>query len=121
MTKILIIEDEIKLRETLSELLSLAGYDVQEAKDGLEGLEKVIETNPDIIVCDVMMPKLDGYGFMEQLKNTNHRKTPVVFLTAKTESTDLEKGIALGAKAYVLKPFSFQNLNQIIQHHLCNK
>lgn len=118
MTKILVIEDEIKLRETLCELLSIAGYDVTEAKDGLDGLEKLNTTNPDLIICDVMMPKLDGYAFIEQLKNTVHSNIPVVFLTAKTESTDQERGIDLGAKAYVLKPFSFQELKQIIEHHL---
>lgn len=118
MSKILIIEDEIKLKETISELLSLVGYEVLEAKDGLEGLEKVNQTNPDLIICDVMMPKLDGYGFIEQLKQTLHPNTPVIFLTAKTELLDLERGIALGAKAYILKPFSFQELKLIIAHHL---
>lgn len=118
MTKILIIEDEIKLRETVSELLSLAGYDVTEATDGLDGLEKVNQTNPELIICDVMMPKLDGYGFIEQLKKTKYSDIPVLFLTAKTELMDLERGIALGAKAYVLKPFSFQELKRIIEHHL---
>lgn len=121
MNKILIIEDEIKLRETLSELLSLARYDVVEAFDGLDGLEKVVQTNPDLIICDMMMPKLDGYGFIEQLKNTDLGKIPVIFLTAKTESTDQERGIALGAKAYILKPFSFQELKLVIEHHLHNE
>jgi two-component system, chemotaxis family, chemotaxis protein CheY len=118
MTKILIIDDEIKLRETTSELLSIAGYDVVEAQDGLDGLEKVNQTNPDLIICDVMMPKLDGYGFIEQLKSTNYSNIPVLFLTAKTELMDLEKGIALGAKAYIIKPFTFKDLKRIIEHHL---
>jgi len=121
MTKILIIEDEIKLRETLSELLSLSRYDVTEAKDGLEGLEKVKQSNPDLIICDVMMPTLDGYGFMKLLKQSSYSNIPVLFLTAKTEKLDLERGIALGAKAYLLKPFSFQELKQIIEYHLNNK
>ncbi len=118
MTKILIIDDEIKLRETTSELLSIAGYDVVEAQDGLDGLEKVNQTNPDLIICDVMMPKLDGYGFIEQLKSTKYSNIPVLFLTAKTELMDLEKGIALGAKAYIIKPFTFKDLKRIIEHHL---
>lgn len=121
MTKILVIEDEIKLRETICELLSIAGYDVVEANDGLDGLEKVNQTNPDLILCDVMMPKLDGYGFMEQLQKTNHANIPVIFITAKTEVTDLERGIALGAKSYILKPFSFKELKLIIDHHLRHK
>lgn len=121
MTKILIIEDEIKLRETLSELLALAGYEVLEANDGIEGLKKANQANPDLIICDVMMPKLDGYGFIEQLNKTNQSNIPVIFLTAKTESTDLERGIALGAKSYILKPFSFKELKIIIEHHLRHK
>lgn len=121
MTKILIIEDEIKLRETVSELLSLAGYDVTEANNGIEGLEKVNQVIPDLIICDVMMPKLDGYGFIQELQKTNHANIPVIFLTAKTESIDLERGMALGAKSYILKPFSFKELKLILEHHLRHK
>lgn len=80
---LLIIEDEIKLRETVSELLSLSGYEVYEANDGLEGLEKVNLTNPDLIICDVMMPNLDGYGFMEQLKKQNILIFPYYFSRQK--------------------------------------
>ncbi len=118
MTKILIIDDEIKLRETTSELLSIAGYDVYEAQDGLDGLSKVNQVNPELIICDVMMPRLDGYGFLEQMKSNNYPNIPILFLTAKTELIDLERGIALGAKAYILKPFTFQELKRIIEHHL---
>lgn len=118
MNKILVIEDEIKLRETVSELLSISGYEVIKAEDGLDGLEKVKQTNPDLIICDVMMPKLDGYGFIEQLKKTDYANIPVLFLTAKTELVDLEKGIALGAKSYIIKPFTFEDLKRIVEHHL---
>lgn len=121
MTKILIIEDEIKLLETLSELLSLGNYDVVEAKNGLEGFEKVTQTNPDLIICDIMMPVLDGYGFIKRLKQSDHHNIPVLFLTAKTELTDQQRGIDLGAKAYILKPFSFQELNLVIEKHLLDK
>lgn len=92
-----------------------------EAQDGLDGLAKVNQTNPDLIICDVMMPKLDGYGFIEQLKHTNYPNIPVLFLTAKTELIDIEKGLVLGVKDYILKPFSFQELKQIIEYHLNNK
>jgi two-component system chemotaxis response regulator CheY len=88
MTKLLIIDDEIILRQTISELFSVSGYEVIEAQDGLEGLKKVNQTQPDLIICDVMMPKIDGYGFVEQLKKTNYRDIPVLFLTAKTELVD---------------------------------
>ena len=71
MAKILIIDDEIKLRETIAELFSFINYQVFEAQDGSEGLEKVQEHKPDLIICDVMMPKLDGYGFLERHQKSN--------------------------------------------------
>ena len=118
MPKLLIIDDEIKLRETICELFSMTGYEVFEAKDGLDGIEKVEQLQPDLIICDIMMPKLDGYGFIERLKLTNFAKIPVLFLTAKTELVDQEKGIALGAKEYIIKPFLFKELKKIVDSHL---
>jgi DNA-binding response OmpR family regulator len=118
MNKLLIIDDETILRETISELFTIAGYEVIEAQDGLEGLEKVKQCIPNIIICDVMMPKLDGYGFLKELKNTDNANIPVLFLTAKTELVDQEKGIAMGAKEYIVKPFSFQQLKKILEKYL---
>ncbi len=118
MHKLLIIDDEIKLRETICELFTITGYEVFEANDGLDGLDKVKKVKPDLIICDVMMPKLDGYDFVERLNLTQFSKIPVIFLTAKTELADQEKGIELGAKEYIIKPFSFKELKKIVDSHL---
>jgi two-component system chemotaxis response regulator CheY len=118
MAKILVIDDEVKLRETICELLSFSGYEVVEAQDGKEGIEKVKECKPDLIICDIMMPILDGYGFMEKHQLSNYSNIPVLFLTAKVEQKDQEKGLALGVKAYLTKPFVFKELKQIIEFYL---
>jgi DNA-binding response OmpR family regulator len=121
MFKILIIDDEIKLRENLSEFFKTVGYEVCEAQDGNDGIEKVNLIVPDLIICDLMMPKFDGYDFMKKLKDTNHPNIPVVFLTAKTELAQLEKGLKLGAKACVIKPFSFKELKSIVDSYVLPK
>jgi CheY-like chemotaxis protein len=121
MATLLIIDDETVLRETLSELFTMVGHKVIEAVDGFDGLEKVKESKPDLIVCDIMMPKLDGYGFLEHLKLSEYSDIPVVFITARTEMSDQEKGILLGASAYIIKPFSFQELRWIVEYNLENK
>lgn len=118
MAKILIIDDEARLRETICELLSYAGYDVLDAQDGMEGLEKVEEFLPDLILCDIMMPILDGYGFMEKHKISEYSNIPVIFLTARVELQDQEKGNALGIKGYLKKPFIFIELKNIIESQL---
>lgn len=121
MAKILIIDDELKLRETIGELLSIVGYDVIEAQNGKEGLEKVQEHKPDLILCDIMMPILDGYGFLEQHKKSKFAHISVIFLTALIEHKDEEKGLALGVTAYFKKPFVFKDLKTIIEEHLKDK
>ena len=114
MTKVLIIDDEVNLRETIAEMLSYTGYHVCIGKDGIEGLTKVVEFQPNIIICDVMMPELDGYGFVEQHKNSKYANVPVVLLTAKVEQKDEEYGLSLGVKAYIRKPFTFKDLQEKI-------
>lgn len=118
MKKVLIIDDEIKLREAIVELFSFIGYEIVEAQDGLEGLEKVKLHSPDLIICDVMMPKLDGYGFLKNHMNSAQSDIPVVLLTAKTEEIDEIIGLNLGAKDYIKKPFSFQDLKRIVEKHI---
>ena len=118
MTKILIIDDEIKLRETISELFSFAGYEVHEAENGLKGLEKVKKIKPDLIICDIMMPVLDGYGFLEQHKQSDYSEIPVILLTALTDSKQEQKGIDLGAKTQIKKPFVFKELKNIVDSQL---
>jgi two-component system chemotaxis response regulator CheY len=118
MAKILIIDDELRLRETICELLSYAGYDVLDAQDGMDGLEKVQQFVPDLILCDIMMPVLDGYGFMEKHNVSDFSNIPVIFLTARIELKDQEKGNALGIKGYLKKPFVFKELKNIIESQL---
>ena len=118
MKKVLIIDDEIKLREALVELFSFIGYQIVEAHDGLDGLDKVKEHLPDLIICDIMMPKLDGYGFLKKHLASEQSTIPVVLLTAKTEEVDEIIGKGLGAKEYVKKPFSFQDLKRIVEKHI---
>jgi DNA-binding response OmpR family regulator len=120
MAKILIIDDELRLRETICELLSYAGYDVLDAQDGMDGLEKVQQFIPDLILCDIMMPVLDGYGFMEKHKISDYSNIPVILLTARIELKDQKKGDALGIKAYLKKPFIFKELKSIIESELAN-
>ncbi len=118
MKKVLIIDDEIKLREALVELFSFIGYQIVEAQDGLDGLDKVKAHHPDLIICDIMMPKLDGYGFLKKHLASEQATIPVVLLTAKTEGVDEIIGKGLGAKEYVKKPFSFQDLKRIVEKHI---
>lgn len=118
MKKILIIDDEIKLRETLVELFSFIGYESIEAQDGFEGLEKTIVHVPNLILCDVMMPNLDGYGFLKQHQESIYSDIPVLLLSAKTEANDQLNGLTLGAKEYIKKPFSFQELKSIVEKYI---
>lgn len=121
MAKILIIDDELKLRETLCELLSFVGHKVFEAQNGKEGLEKVKQFKPDLILCDIMMPILDGYGFMEKHKLSKYSDIPVIFITARVEEKDQEKGFGLGVKGYFKKPFIFNELIEIMEEYLLPK
>ena len=118
MKKVLIIDDEIKLREALVELFSFIGYQIVEAQDGLDGLEKVKVHHPDLIICDIMMPKLDGYGFLKKHLASEQAEISVVLLTAKTEEVDEIIGKGLGAKEYIKKPFSFQDLKRIVEKYI---
>lgn len=117
MKKILIIDDETNLRETVVELLEVFGFSVFEANNGEEGLKKVQEVEPNLIICDIMMPVLDGYGFIEAHMKTVFSKIPVLLLSAKVEKNDKEKGLNLGAKDYISKPFVFTELKRIVDFY----
>ncbi|MCR4029668.1 MULTISPECIES: response regulator transcription factor [Flavobacterium] len=121
MAKILLIDDEETLRMTICELLSFIGHKVCEAKNGKEGLEKVCEFQPDVILCDIMMPKLDGYGFMLQHSTSKYSYIPVIFLSAKIEAEDLKKGADLGVNQFLKKPFAFNELKLLIENLLNRK
>ena len=119
MKKILLIEDDKVLRENTAELLELSQYKVFKASNGKKGIEKAKKHIPDIIVCDIMMPELDGYSVLEKLAKDNHtRFIPFIFLSAKTERQDIRKGMDLGADDYITKPFSENELVSAIESRL---
>ncbi len=119
MKKILLIEDNADVRENTSEILSLANYNVITAENGKIGIELAKKENPDLIICDIMMPELDGYGVLHILgKNSETATIPFIFLTAKTERVDLRKGMNLGADDYLTKPFDDTELLNAIETRL---
>jgi CheY-like chemotaxis protein len=106
MKSILVVEDNNDIRENTAEILELSGYKTFTAANGKLGVETALREKPDIIVCDIMMPELDGYGVLHLLKkNPETQHIPFIFLTAKTERSDLRKGMELGADDYITKPF----------------
>jgi len=107
MKKILLIEDNVDVRENTAEILELSGYKVITAVNGKAGVEKAIEQHPDLVICDIMMPVLDGYAVLHAIhKNEELKNTPFIFLTAKAERMDMRKGMELGADDYITKPFT---------------
>ncbi|WP_413161061.1 EAL domain-containing protein [Capilliphycus salinus ALCB114379] len=119
MTKILIIEDEEAIRENIAELLEIENFEVQMASNGMQGLERAKHIIPDLILCDVMMPKLDGYEVLTELrKHPETANIPFIFLTAKAERTDLRQGMNLGADDYLTKPCSSEELLEAIAARL---
>jgi len=119
MKTILLIEDDTVLRENTSELLELSNYNVISASNGKIGVDKAKHILPDIIVCDIMMPELDGYGVLNALaKNNDTKYIPFIFLSAKTELQDIRKGMNLGADDYITKPFSEDDLICAIESRL---
>lgn len=118
-TKIVIIEDSEDIRENTAELLELSGYDVITASDGLEGVRLIKSQLPDLIICDIMMPHLDGFGVLQVLSQSPElSKIPFIFLTAKTDRSDLRKGMELGADDFLTKPFQEVELLKAIEVRL---
>lgn len=119
MKKILVIEDNNEVRENISEILELSDYTVITADNGKQGVELALQHTPDIIVCDIMMPELDGYGVLHLLnKHIQTFGIPFIFLTAKSEKADLRKGMELGADDYLTKPFDGIELLNAIEIRL---
>ena len=102
MKKILVIEDNADVRENLGELLELSNYEVLKAENGRVGATLAIKEQPDLIICDIMMPVMDGYGVLRILsKRPETSDIPFIFLSAKAEKADFRKGMNLGADDYV--------------------
>lgn len=119
MGKILVIEDEKNIRDTLSEILVLNGYDVECAFNGRNGITKAIEMKPDLVLCDVMMPELDGWQTVKEFRlNPELYCTPFVFMSALSTMQDFRNGMNLGADDYLAKPFDIKELLQIVAYQL---
>lgn len=119
MSKILLIEDNLEMRENTAEMLELANYKVVTAANGKIGVELAASEKPDLIISDIMMPELDGYGVLYMLsKHPQTASIPFIFLTAKAEKTDLRKGMNLGADDYLTKPFDEMELLQAVDMRL---
>jgi CRP-like cAMP-binding protein/CheY-like chemotaxis protein len=119
MKKILVIEDDRIMRENMAELLELTGYEVEVAENGKEGVETARKVLPDLIICDVKMPRLDGYGVLHILSNEPETASiPFIFVTARTERSDRRRGMELGADDYLTKPFEDTELIQAVEARL---
>ncbi|MFC6998213.1 response regulator [Rufibacter roseus] len=119
MKKILLIEDNNEIRENIAEILSLANYDILEAENGKVGVELAKNEKPDLIICDIMMPQLDGYGVLHMLSKIPATSgIPFIFLTAKSEKDDFRKGMNLGADDYLIKPFDDLELLDAVEMRL---
>ena len=119
MKKVLLIEDDAVVRENTAELLELANYTVICASNGKHGIIEAKKHVPDIIICDIMMPELNGYGVLQILsKEDATKKIPFIFLSAKTEHKDIRKGMNLGADDYITKPFDESELFSAIESRL---
>jgi len=119
MVKILVIEDEESVRENILELLDAEGFDSILAENGQKGLHLAQQYHPDLILCDVLMPEMDGYGVLSALRSQPTTATiPFLFLTAKAAKTDIKQGMTLGANAYLTKPFTLMELLDAIATHV---
>lgn len=119
MKNILIIEDEFEIRNNIQEILELSDFDTLVAENGLQGVQLAKDKHPDLIICDLMMPELDGYSVLTQLRQDFATATiPLIFLTARADRSDLRRGMELGADDYLTKPFAPDELLQAINTRL---
>ncbi len=122
MTKILIIEDQPQMRKNLATILELENFRVVTAENGRRGVELAAKEKPDLVICDVMMPELDGYEVLTALrKEAATRTVPFIFLTAKGDKLELRKGMNLGADDYLTKPVTREDLLATVQTRLARR
>ena len=118
MAAILVIEDEAPIRRNLSRLLTAEGYKVMTAADGVNGVVIAREQRPDLILCDILMPRMDGYEVLAALRaDAATAAIPFVFITASAEKEDRSRGLASGARDYVTKPFKLAELLAVVRKH----
>jgi two-component system, sensor histidine kinase and response regulator len=119
MATLLVIEDEAPLRANLVRILSAEGYRVIAAADGEEGIRRVREDRPDLVICDILMPLVDGFGVLAALRSQPETAAlPFIFLTASADKENLARGLRSGANAYVTKPFKIADLLAAVRRRL---
>jgi len=119
MKKILVIENEADLLANVARFLKAEGYEVVTATNGAAGVEAAVARMPDLIVCDIAMPELDGFGVLFSLReNVTTANIPFIFLTASTRTYDRKWGVELGANDYITKPFKLEQLLDAIRKRL---
>jgi len=116
---VLLIEDNVEMAENITSILELASYQVSHASNGKDGVSLAKEIHPDLILCDIMMPELDGYGVLHILNNDpDTARIPFIFLTAKSDKSDFRTGMNLGADDYLTKPFDGVDLLKVVEMRL---
>jgi DNA-binding response OmpR family regulator len=119
MARIVVIEDEPPTRANLSRMLEMEGHEVVTAEDGLVGLQRIRMQQPDLIICDLVMPTLDGYGVLaEVLARAETATIPFIFLSASAHETEREEGLRRGATDYLTKPFRLREIRETVARHL---
>ena len=109
--RILTVDDSRVMREMLLQVLRQAGFTVFQAEDGVEGLAVLTEAAPDVIITDINMPRLDGYGFIEEVRRTGpHRATPILVLSTESSAEKKERARRAGATGWIVKPFDTDSL-----------
>ena len=122
MTRILIIDDHETILENTAELLDLEGYETITASNGKEGLEKVIRMLPDVVLCDLLMPKMDGFAVLKRMgEHPDLKRIPFIFFSSKSEKFDIKLGLDSGADDYLTKPFELMDLLNSIEKCLLKK
>jgi DNA-binding response OmpR family regulator len=122
METILIVEDELNIRENLAELLESEGFNILEAEDGKEGYETAQKKLPDLIISDIRMPNMDGFEMLQKLQNdSDTANIPLLFLSAKVEFSDIREGMLYGADDYITKPFKAQDVLKAVEVRLRKK
>ena len=122
MYKILIVEDTLSIREEVSDILFMEGYNVFQAQNGKVGFEMALKENPDLIVSDILMPELDGFEMFKKLQKEKKTMTiPLIFLSAKGEKTDIRFGMNLGAEDYLTKPINVNDLMNAVKNKIFKK
>jgi CheY-like chemotaxis protein len=122
LAKVLIIEDDADIRENTTEMLELSGFEVAIAVNGKEGLAAIMQMKPDLVLCDIRMPELDGYTVYKRfkgIKETQH--IPFIFFSASVEKKDVELALAMGIDGYIRKPFEMEELIGTINDCLKNR